>query len=150
MADLNRLYRRETALHEVDFDYRGFEWIDCHNYEDSTLSYIRRGQGSERLTWSSAATSRRSSRQSYRLGVPEAVLVRGDLQQRLDVLRRQQRGQRPGRDGRADSLERPPLLDWADACAAGHVDAEAPADSRTRARRLVRSAASSAANGAAL
>ena len=41
LADLNQLYRREKALHEVDFDYRGFEWIDCHNHEDSTLSYIR-------------------------------------------------------------------------------------------------------------
>ena len=44
MADLNRLYRREKALHEVDFDYHGFEWIDCHNYDDSTLSYIRRAK----------------------------------------------------------------------------------------------------------
>ena len=44
VADLNRLLRREKALHEVDFDYHGFEWIDCHNHEDSTLSYIRRGK----------------------------------------------------------------------------------------------------------
>jgi len=41
VADLNRLYRREKALHEVDFDGRGFQWIDCHNYDNSTLSSIR-------------------------------------------------------------------------------------------------------------
>jgi 1,4-alpha-glucan branching enzyme len=41
VADLNRLYRREKALSEVEFDGRGFHWIDCHNYDDSTLSYLR-------------------------------------------------------------------------------------------------------------
>ena len=49
VADLNRVYRREPALHQVDFDHTGFEWIDCHNYDDSVLSLLRRGQGSERL-----------------------------------------------------------------------------------------------------
>ena len=44
VADLNHLYRREKALHEVDFDCHGFEWIDCHNHDDSTLSYIRRAK----------------------------------------------------------------------------------------------------------
>ncbi|MGL6226493.1 MAG: 1,4-alpha-glucan branching protein GlgB [Thermoguttaceae bacterium] len=44
IADLNRLYRCEPALHELDFDWKGFEWIDCHNWENSTFSYIRRSQ----------------------------------------------------------------------------------------------------------
>ena len=35
-------------------------------------------------------------------GRARGLLVRGDLQQRLDLLRRQQHGQRPGRAGRAD------------------------------------------------
>ena len=33
VSDLNKLVRRENALHQVDFDYRGFEWIDCHNHD---------------------------------------------------------------------------------------------------------------------
>jgi len=41
VADLNHLYRKEKALYELDFDGRGFQWIDCHNYDNSTLSYIR-------------------------------------------------------------------------------------------------------------
>ncbi len=41
VADLNRLYRRERALYELDFDGPGFQWIDCHNYDNSTLSYLR-------------------------------------------------------------------------------------------------------------
>ena len=44
MADLNALYRREPALHQMDFDWHGFEWIDCHNYQDSILAYIRKAK----------------------------------------------------------------------------------------------------------
>ena len=44
VADLNHLYRGEKALHRFDFDGRGFEWIDCHNYEESTFSYIRKAE----------------------------------------------------------------------------------------------------------
>jgi 1,4-alpha-glucan branching enzyme len=43
VSDLNRVYRREAALHEVDFGHEGFEWIDCHNAAESTLCYLRRG-----------------------------------------------------------------------------------------------------------
>ncbi|MBK8742441.1 MAG: alpha amylase C-terminal domain-containing protein [Betaproteobacteria bacterium] len=42
IADLNALYRREKALHEVDFDAAGFEWIDCNDAETSVLSFLRR------------------------------------------------------------------------------------------------------------
>jgi 1,4-alpha-glucan branching enzyme len=44
MADLNALVRREPALHEVDFDPAGFEWIDCQSRDDSVLAYVRRGK----------------------------------------------------------------------------------------------------------
>ena len=43
VADLNQLIRREPALHQLDFDGRGFEWIDCHNWQDSVLAFVRRG-----------------------------------------------------------------------------------------------------------
>ena len=42
VADLNALVRREPALHQCDFDGRGFEWIDCHNWQDSVLAFVRR------------------------------------------------------------------------------------------------------------
>jgi 1,4-alpha-glucan branching enzyme len=44
VADLNRLYRSEPALHEQDFVSEGFEWIDCHNYNDSVLAYLRKAK----------------------------------------------------------------------------------------------------------
>ncbi len=70
VADLNRLYRREKALYEVDFDYHGFEWIDCHNHDDSTLSYVRRAKDpNDYLVIACNFTP--VPRVGYRLGVPE-------------------------------------------------------------------------------
>jgi 1,4-alpha-glucan branching enzyme len=43
VADLNRTYRQESALHELDFDPSGFEWIDCNDSQNSTISLIRKG-----------------------------------------------------------------------------------------------------------
>ncbi len=42
VEDLNRVYRREPALHEVDGDPAGFEWIDCSDNENSVVSFLRR------------------------------------------------------------------------------------------------------------
>ena len=47
VRDLNRVYRSECALHEGDFSAQGFEWIDCHDFESSIVSFIRRDQRNE-------------------------------------------------------------------------------------------------------
>ncbi|MBI2880184.1 MAG: 1,4-alpha-glucan branching protein GlgB [Candidatus Tectomicrobia bacterium] len=47
VEDLNRLYRGEPALHELDCDGRGFEWIDGSDSEQSILCFLRRGRSSE-------------------------------------------------------------------------------------------------------
>ena len=44
IADLNKMYVNEPALYEHDFDGRGFEWIDCHNWETSTFAFIRKAR----------------------------------------------------------------------------------------------------------
>ncbi len=70
VADLNRLYRREKALYEYDFDGRGFEWIDCHNWESSIFSFVRRGKDpADYLVVCSNFTP--VPRERYRLGVFE-------------------------------------------------------------------------------
>jgi len=46
-SDLNRVYKTEPALYEVDFDWKGFQWIDCKNYEESIISFIRSGKKPE-------------------------------------------------------------------------------------------------------
>ncbi|MDY4840923.1 MAG: 1,4-alpha-glucan branching protein GlgB [Alphaproteobacteria bacterium] len=43
VRDLNYMYKGNPAFYEVDFDYRGFEWIDHSNADDSVISYIRKG-----------------------------------------------------------------------------------------------------------
>jgi 1,4-alpha-glucan branching enzyme len=47
VADLNRLVRTEKSLYEVDFDYTGFEWIDCHSRDDSVLAFLRKAKNPE-------------------------------------------------------------------------------------------------------
>ena len=44
VADLNAIYRREPALHELEFEHQGFEWIDCHNAAESVLCYLRKAR----------------------------------------------------------------------------------------------------------
>ncbi|HEV3163108.1 MAG TPA: 1,4-alpha-glucan branching protein GlgB [Isosphaeraceae bacterium] len=47
VCDLNKIYRSEPALHQVDFDWRGFEWLELHDWENSVLAFLRRGQHPE-------------------------------------------------------------------------------------------------------
>ncbi len=42
VRDLNLLYTKETALHELDFNPEGFEWIDCTDVEQSVISFLRK------------------------------------------------------------------------------------------------------------
>jgi len=42
VGDLNRLYRNEAALHVLDFDPSGFEWIDCNDSQHSVVSLLRK------------------------------------------------------------------------------------------------------------
>ena len=70
VTDLNTLYRGEGALHQVEFDSRGFDWIDCHNYADSILAYIRRGTDPrDMLVVVNNFTP--VPRHNYRIGVPQ-------------------------------------------------------------------------------
>ncbi len=47
IEDLNKLYRSEPALHQLDFDPAGFEWIDCNDAQQSVLSLIRKGRSED-------------------------------------------------------------------------------------------------------
>ncbi len=69
VADLNHLYRREPALHEVDFDSSGFEWIDASDHEASTLAYVRRSRSGEAVLVVCNFTP--VPRLGYRVGVPQ-------------------------------------------------------------------------------
>ncbi|MDA1040876.1 MAG: 1,4-alpha-glucan branching protein GlgB [Planctomycetota bacterium] len=69
VADLNQLIRREPALHQLDFDSRGFEWLDCHNWQDSVLTFVRRGSASDDFLVV-CCNFTPVPRHGYRLGMP--------------------------------------------------------------------------------
>ncbi len=47
VADLNRLYLTEPALHQVDGDWAGFRWIDISDAEQSIVSFVRYAKDKE-------------------------------------------------------------------------------------------------------
>ena len=46
VRDLNHLYRTTPALHEMDCEAAGFEWIEADAAEESLYAWLRRGRGS--------------------------------------------------------------------------------------------------------
>jgi len=75
VGDLNRLYAAEPALHQVEFDWHGFEWIDANDSDNSVLSFIRRGKNPEDLIVA-VINATPVTRGGYRLGVPNAGFYR--------------------------------------------------------------------------
>ena len=68
VEDLNRLYRDEPALHALDCDPAGFEWVDCCDLENSVVSFLRHdGKGRSVLV---ALNFTPIARTGYRIGVP--------------------------------------------------------------------------------
>ncbi len=70
VRDLNQFYRQEPALYEQDFQPDGFEWVDFHDAEKSTLSFLRRGRAPEELILV-VCNFTPVPRTNYRVGVPE-------------------------------------------------------------------------------
>jgi len=70
VSDLNKLYRNEPALYELDFSEKGFQWIDCNDSSQSVLSFIRWSKDrSEHVVCILNFTP--VLRENYRIGVPE-------------------------------------------------------------------------------
>ncbi len=44
VAELNRIYKTETAFHEVEFGWEGFEWLEANDAENSVLTWIRKSR----------------------------------------------------------------------------------------------------------
>ena len=68
VADVNRLYRERPELHRLDFDPEGFAWIDCHDADNSVISYLRRDDQGRHLLVVLNFTP--VPRHGYRIGVP--------------------------------------------------------------------------------
>jgi len=68
VRDLNHLYQSRPALHLNEFDWNGFEWIDCHDAQQSVISYLRKGRDNEWMVVVLNLTP--VPRHNYRIGVP--------------------------------------------------------------------------------
>ena len=75
VRDLNHLYRSTRPLHELDCEPEGFEWIDCHDAEQSVISYIRRGKNRDQFAVI-VCNFTPVVRSNYRIGVPRGGYYR--------------------------------------------------------------------------
>jgi 1,4-alpha-glucan branching enzyme len=82
VTDLNKVYKQEPALFEVDYDWEGFEWIDFSDADNSVISFLRYGKENE-TNVVCAFNFTPTVHHSYRVGVPEGgtytVLLNSDL-----------------------------------------------------------------------
>jgi len=68
--ELNRLYRANPAMYQVDFHYSGFEWVDFHDWDNSVIAFIRRAE--DPADWVLFCCNFTPVvRQGYEFGVPE-------------------------------------------------------------------------------
>ncbi|NHW01625.1 1,4-alpha-glucan branching protein GlgB [Stutzerimonas degradans] len=69
VRDLNRLYRTEPALHQLDSDPRGFQWLIGDDRGNSVLAWLRRDAEGRPLLVIGNFTP--VVREGYRVGVPQ-------------------------------------------------------------------------------
>jgi 1,4-alpha-glucan branching enzyme len=75
VQDLNRLYKAEPALYQVDFEPAGFRWIDCNDWEGSAISFLRRAKDPEDFLVV-VCNFTPVVRRGYRIGVPRGGFYR--------------------------------------------------------------------------
>ena len=69
VRDLNHLYRNVKALHQLDSEPAGFEWVDCNDAPRSIISLLRKGK-EPRDQVLIACNFTPIPREKYRVGVP--------------------------------------------------------------------------------
>ncbi|HWR56829.1 MAG TPA: 1,4-alpha-glucan branching protein GlgB [Negativicutes bacterium] len=69
IRELNLFYRQNPAFWEADDNWRGFSWIDCHDYGQSVISFLRIAGAGEFVVVVSNFTP--VVRENYRIGVPQ-------------------------------------------------------------------------------
>ncbi len=70
VKDLNKLYTSEGSLYEIDDEWRGFEWIDFTDANNSILSFVRRGKNPDDFTVT-ILNFTPTPHNAYKIGVPE-------------------------------------------------------------------------------
>jgi 1,4-alpha-glucan branching enzyme len=68
LIDLGQLYLQDSALWEWDHRPQGFSWIDCNDYKNGVISFIRRGPHGYLIC---VLNFTPVIRNDYKIGVPE-------------------------------------------------------------------------------
>ncbi len=76
VRDLNRLYTSEPAMHEKDFDWRGFQWIDFDDSLHSVVSFYRRRDENDEQPVVFVFNFTPVPRENYKIGVPVGGVYR--------------------------------------------------------------------------
>jgi 1,4-alpha-glucan branching enzyme len=101
VADLNRVYREQPALHELDCDPAGFEWVHASDSESSVLAFMRLARdGAAALAVFNLTPVLRPN---YRIGAPRAGVWRELLNSDADVYG----GSGAGNLGRIEAVAEP-------------------------------------------
>ena len=83
MRDLNRVYQHHAPLHEVDFSWQGFSWIEANDADNSVFSFIRFAKDPDDFLIA-VCNFTPVVRYDYRIGVPRAAgyseLINTDLE----------------------------------------------------------------------
>jgi len=88
-------------LHELDFSSAGFQWIDCHDADQSVVSWLRRSRDGRHAVIVLNFTP--VPRHNYRLGVPDAR----DYLERINTDSAHYGGSDLGNNGRVRAELRP-------------------------------------------
>jgi 1,4-alpha-glucan branching enzyme len=82
VRDLNQVYKTEPALHENDYDWTGFSWINANDSDNSIFSFIRRAKNVDDVL-AVVCNLTPVVRENYRIGVPKGgqwrELINSDL-----------------------------------------------------------------------
>ena len=68
---LNKFYLENKSLWQVDFDWNGFQWIDCNDNDNSVVSFIRKAEDSSDYVIA-ICNFTPEVRKNYRIGVPNS------------------------------------------------------------------------------
>ena len=71
VRDLNEALREYPPLYELDFSPEGFRWVDCSDWQQSVVSWLRKGQSDDEYILC-AANFTPVPRHGYRVGVPRS------------------------------------------------------------------------------
>ena len=70
VKQLNEFYRAEPAFYEKQFQPEGFEWIDINDWQNSVISFVRKGHQEQNDVYV-VINFTPVVRENYRIGVPK-------------------------------------------------------------------------------